>query len=221
MLKDRLLDLLAKFTAIVCLFTLVSYVTACSPAEEADKNAVAPANLTHSDKRVSLFEDKVSFIPPAKFAVLKTGKLKKKLAENDSPQYIFANPKQTGLVLVYYNEAIELKPEKLEEVKRFVEGIHRNYSNWLTSQIVEANGRKWFQFEWETPKKSELELLAPEPEDNKSKMKTQDEKQIHYYEYTTSFDNKLLRFVFEADADEYSKLKAGLMKSAQTIQIKN
>ena len=109
--------------------------------------------------------------------------------------------------------------EKLEEVKQFVERTHRNYSSWKTSEIVEMNGRKWFHFEWEKPKPSDLELLVPFPEDGKP-TETPDATQHHYQEYTTSFRDKLLRFVFEADVKEYPQLKDTFLKSIQTIQIK-
>ena len=81
------------------------------------------------------------------------------------------------------------------------------------------NGRQWFQFEWEE-KPNEPELVAPVSPDDESPTPTPNKTLSHYQEFTTSLNNKNLRFVFLSDVKEFPKLKDAFNKSIGTIKVK-
>lgn len=223
-LSYKKLNLFFTFIAAANLFLFLSFSSSCASQKNDSSpqaaNTIAAENPNTPDSRVSLIDDQVSFVPPADFKVLTADRLNKKLPDNDFPKHIFSNSDQTGLVFVYFDD-VDLKPEDLPEVKKFVEGNHRNYSNWITSEITEMNGNKWFHFEWEEPSMGDSALVAPVPPDGETPVPLPDRSLSHYREYATSLNNKLLRFVFQADVKKFSQLKDVFTESIKTIKIKN
>lgn len=170
------------------------------------------------DKRISLFYNRVSFVPPAGLKQLASKQVTAKFSNDEGIRYVFANGSGKGKVLIYVAD-IDMKPEQLSEVKGFVERMHRDYSGWVASEMVTINGRQWFHFEWKKPVLDDLALLAP-PANHGEPAEVRDNRPLYYNEFTTSFNGKPLRFVFESLVNEYPQVKEAFMKSAQTIHIK-
>jgi hypothetical protein len=222
MLNFKGLSFIIKFilavNLLICCFYFIGCGISTKTASVLNETKQADAeNEIKTSVPISLFDDQVSFVPPADFKALTIDKLKKKLPENDLPGHIFSNSEQTGLVLVYILE-LDDKPIDFGEVKNFVEKTHRNYSGWITSEITEINGKQWFHFDWKEPEKNDSELVSPVPPEGEAP--TFDNIPSHYQEYTTALGNKLLRFVFEADVKEYEHFKNAFTESSRTIQIK-
>ncbi len=225
MSKNRRTKNIAKATVSIYLFLLILFAGSCSATNELNSNnAIASANTNKNDKQISLFDGRVSFTPPDGFKSIQPEKLKRKGADNDSPKNIYTNESQSASIKIYFGD-IDLEADQLTATKEFVEKTHQKFSKWITSEIIEMNGRQWFHFEWETPAKDTtlVELVAPEEDtsDGNTKSEVNEEKPIHYREYTTSLNKKNLRFVFETDAKQYPQIKDAFDKSIRTIQVKD
>lgn len=224
MLNNKYLNIVITFIGAANLLMFSSFSNSCAAQKNDSSSQTAIKTNAESsntpDNRISLFDDQVSFVPPADFKILTIDQLNKKLPENDFPKHIFSNSDQTGLVLVYFGD-LELKTEDLPEVKKFVEGTHRNYSGWIKSEIMEMNGNQWFYFEWEEPSKGDSELVAPLLPEGETPTPIPDKSLSHYREYTTSLNNKLLRFVFQADVKKFPQLKDAFTESIRTIKTKS
>jgi hypothetical protein len=209
------------FTSIY-IFTLLSFVMACTSAEGADNNTMTiPAKAIKQDERISFYDNQVSFIPPAGFKSLTRKQLKRNLPDNANPVLILANSDQTGSITIGLDDTMRFHPQHLAEIKKFTEGIHRNYSGWITSELVEMNGREWYHFEYVTPEMDELAKLVAPPEKGAKPQKTPDDTPYHYHMYSTVFEGKLLSFGFNAHVQHYSQLKDGYLKSIKSIRIKD
>jgi len=225
MTKNRRTKNITKESVSIYLFLLILFAGSCSATKELNtNNALASANTNKTDKQISLFEGRVTFTPPDGFKSVQPDKLKRKSAENDSPKNIYTNENQSAAIKIYFGD-VDLEPRQLKDTKEFVEKTHQKYSKWITSEIIEMNGRQWFHFEWETPAKDNtlVELVAPEEDKpaGNTKSEVKDEKPNYYREYTTSLNKKNLRFVFESDTKEYPQIKEAFNKSIKTIQVKD
>lgn len=211
-----------KLVAGIYLLLLVLFVTVCS-ASKGISNNVSPAAIEQDSlqERISLYEGEMSFIPPAGFKPLTREELKRELPENAKLLLILANADQTGSITVEYDDGMDFQPEQLIEIKRFTEGIHRNYSGWITSEIVEMNGRQWFHFEYETPEMDDLAKLVAPPEEGEKPQKTPDDTPYHLHTYSTVFKGKLVSFGFVSHARHYSQLKEDYYKSIKSIHVKD
>lgn len=196
--------------------TLVVFVLP-SCTQTGKGNVVTEAVI--SKDKVSLFDKRVTFIPPPGLKQLEPAEVTAKFPNEEFLRYAFAADAGQGAVLVYLVSDLPLAPDELPKVQRFVEGTQRDYSGWLTSEIVTTNSRRWFHFEWRTPDLSEFgELVPPAPLEGEATPEPRDDRIFHYNEYTTSFDDKPLRFVFQSLEDEYPKLKDAFAKSASSIE---
>lgn len=193
----------------VWLLALILFTAGCSTANPAE-----------TDRRISLFDGRVSFIPPDGFKPVKQEQLKMKLAENDPPKHIFANESQSAVVMIYAGDH-DLEPHQLIEIKRFVEGMHRNYSGWITSEIIEMNGRQWFHFDSEDPVIDGPLATLVAPTEDGAEPEVLEEKRKRHRAYTTVFNGKNLGFAFESEIDEYPQFKDAFNKSIQTIQVRD
>lgn len=207
----------AKITIAFYLFLLIFLTGSCSSSAALSASNNSNSNTQKTDKRISLFDNRVSFVPPDGFKPVKIEEVKKKLADNDAPKNIFANENQSAYITIYFGD-FDLEDNQLNDTKKFVEGTHRNFSSWKTSEIIELNGKQWFHFEWEKPA-ADKNLVAPVAPDEEKKPEVE-EKPIYYREYTTSLNKKNLRFVFEAATKDYPQIKEAFNKSIQTIQVK-
>ncbi|MFL6373390.1 MAG: hypothetical protein ACJ73D_01865, partial [Pyrinomonadaceae bacterium] len=125
-------------------------------------------------------------------------------------------------VLVTYNDDLELAPADLARVKGLTERTQHDLLPWITSEIVEMNGRQWWNFETEDPVPSELGSLVVPDEPGKAKAApTPKQERMHRNAYSTIFKNKLLAFTFESSIANSQRLKDSFGKSIQSIQIKN
>jgi hypothetical protein len=213
-----------KITALICLFALISFVMACASAGSSNLNTVStPANSVNPDDRLSIFDGDVSFIPPSGFKLLTKDQLKRDLPDKANLVLIIANADQTGSITVGYDDGMNFQPEQLAEIKKLTEGTFRaSKAEWITSEIVEINGKQWFHFEWEKADTDDLsKLVAPELSEGEKTLKTRDEAPIRFHEYSTIFKGKLLGFAFDAHVNQYTQLKDGYIKSINTIQIKD
>ncbi len=209
-----------SFLTVFCLFSMCCVTTDENPPFPKENKMEISEDSTNPGSRILVFDDQVSFELPKDFKALPQEKLKKTLSDDSFRKHIFSNADQTGLVFIYL-EDFELKPEDLPEVKNFVDGLNRNDSSRIISEMTEINGNKWFHFEWEDAKNVEIEeLVAPVPPEGEVAAPTPERTHSHVHEYTTSFRNKLLRFVFEADVTSYPSIKDAFMKSSRTLKIR-
>ena len=222
MLKGKKMKLSIQLIASVYLCTLLSFVMACTSAGRADKNTMTvSAQAINQDKQISFFDNQVSFIPPAGFKTLNKKQLKRDSPDNANPGLILSNADQTGSITFEIDDGMQFQPTQLAEVKKFTEGIHRNYSGWITSEVVEINGKQWYHFEYVTPETDELAKLVAPPEKGEKPQRTPDDTSYHYHTYSTVFNGKLLSFGFDARVEHYSRLKDDYIKSIKSIQIKD
>lgn len=233
MFSERKITNIAKITISGYLFLLTLLTGSCSSSEEPNPNAKLPSNTNNSntkkvDQQISLFDGRFSFVLPDGFKLLPVAEIKREMADNAPRNNIFSNANQTAYIKIDFGE-VPLEPDQLPEVKNFVERLHKNYSSWINSEIIDLNGRQWFYFEWEKlPVPNTLVAPVPFEEDDensnvnkKNKAEVEDEKPVYYREYTTSLSNQKLSIVFEVDSGEYPQLKEAFNKSIQTIQIKD
>lgn len=222
MSKGKTMKLSTALIVAVYLFTLLSFALTYTSAESADNGTeTVSAKAINQDKRISILANQVSFVPPADFKTSTKKQLKRNLADNANPVLILANADQTGSITVELDDEMNFQSKQLAEVKKFTEGIHRNYSGWITSEIVEKNGRQWFHFEYVTPETDELAKLVAPPEKGKKPQKTPYGTPYRYHTYSTVFKGKLLSFGFVSHARNYSQLKDGYLKSIKSIQVKD
>jgi hypothetical protein len=98
---------------------------------------------------------------------------------------------------------IPLKPEELED---FVYANHRLLSmaieevQFLAEEVVTINGRQWVHFE----------VMSEVPGVD-----------LHNHQYTTSFNGGALVFGFNSTNKDYPQNKDALLKSAQSIEIRD
>ena len=184
--------------AFLLVATLLIF-TACG------KKGNSPANAggTTSDGRVPLGDGRVSFIPPPNLKQLSKEQIAgSKFSKNKPPDYLFANDAQTVTVGVVFN-FIDLKPEELED---YLYANHRLLSmaisdvQFVTEEIVDINNRKWAHFE----------VMSDAPDVD-----------LHNHQYTTSFNGGALVFGFNSTVKEYEQYKDALLKSAQSIAVKD
>ncbi len=202
------------------IFVMMLVVFLPSGCTQTGNENIATQAVDSKDK-VSLFDNRVTFVPPPGLKQLGADAIKAKFPTEEFLRYAFAADAGNGEVLVYLMSDAALAPDELPKVQRFAEGTHRDYSGWLTSEIVNMNGRDWFHFEWKNPVMSELDKLVPPPpaEGEPTPVPT-DDRLFHYNEYTTSFDGKHLRFVFKSLENEYPKLKDVFAKSASSLEAR-
>ena len=155
------------------------------------------------DGRVALGDGRVSFIPPPNLKQLTKEQIAaSKFSKNKPPDYLFANDPQTVTVGIVFN-FIDLKPEELED---YLYANHRLLSmaiadvQFVTEEIVTINNRKWAHFE----------VMSDVPDVD-----------LHNHQYTTSFNGGALVFGFNSTVKEYEQYKDALLKSAQSIEVKD
>jgi hypothetical protein len=198
----------------------VWFAAACASTGNSN-NASAAADDLH-DGRVTLFDPALSFVPPVGFKSLDVSELKISLPENEDPRNIFADDDQTGYVIVTYQDDLDVAPADLVRVKGFTERTQRGLADWITSELVEMNGRQWWHFETEDPVISKLETLVPPAGSGKAKASpAPKEERMHRNAYSTVFKIKLLAFTFESSVDNYQRLNDSFNQSIQSIQIKD
>jgi len=193
MMRLRLLALL--LVAVLLLFP------AC--AKKGNSPASASSGATSSDGRVTLGDGRISFIPPPNLKQLTKEQIAaSKFSKEKPPDYLFANDSQTVTVGVVFN-FIDLKPEELED---YLYANHRLLSmaiadvQFVTEEIVDINNRKWAHFE----------VMSDAPD-----------VALHNHQYTTSFNGGALVFGFNSTVQEYEQYKDALLKSAQSIAVKD
>lgn len=200
---------------ILALMLAVFVLPGCTRTE----NGNVGTQAVISKDKVSLFDKRVMFVPPPGLKQLAPDAIKANFPDDEFLRYAFAADAGEAAVLVYLLSDVALTPDELPKVKKFVEGTHRDYSGWLTSEIATVNGRPWFYFEWKKPDLGELgKLVPPAPIEGEPTPVPADDRIFHYNEYTTSFNGKALRFVFKSLEDEYPKLKDAFAKSASSIE---
>ena len=153
-----------------------------------------------ANERVRLGDGRVSFIPPAGFRQLTKEEIARKYFRGNPPQYVFANETLTTTVAVTFSNA-KVSPEQLPEYKQAMEAMLPRLIpglQWLTREVVELSGRKWFH----------LEMTSHAVDTD-----------IHNHLYSTSFDGKALTFGFNSTVKEYPKMKEVLGKSVRSIKL--
>ena len=188
-------------TALIFMVLLtVAAATACNRTG-GSSSGTAPGG-TSSDGRVTLGDGRVSFIPPPNLKQLSKEQLAaSKFNKDKPPDYLFANDSQTVTVGVVFN-FIDLKPEEVED---YLYANHRLLSmaiadvQFLTEEIVTINNRKWAHFE----------VMSEAPDID-----------LHNHQYTTSFNGGALVFGFNSTVKEYEQYKDAILKSAQSLEVK-
>jgi len=153
-----------------------------------------------ANERVTLGDGRVSFIPPAGFKQLTKEEIAQKYFRGNPPQYVFADETLTTTVAITFSNA-KVSPEQLSEYKEAMEAMLPRLIpglRWLTREIIELSGRKWFH----------LEMTSNAIDTD-----------IHNHLYSTSFDGKALIFGFNSTVKEYPKMKVALEKSVQSIKL--
>lgn len=207
-----------KLVISICLCALVSLAAGCSTVNSANS-----ANSTQTDARVSLVNNQVSFVPPAGFQPLAKEQYQRNLPENAQPLKIFGNETGSAFVRIHIVEDFDFETVQLVDIQTFDQNLHKQLSGWLTSEITEIKGRKWFHFETVSQPVDDSTLVAPVPDPAETASPTpevKDKRPFRYREYSTIFNKKLLRFVFESEAETYSQIKDAFNKSIQTIEVK-
>lgn len=166
-------------------------------------NGEVSSTTSQADGRVPLGDGRVSFIPPANLKPLTKDQIaSSKFSKTQPPQHVFANDRQSVSVAITFL-SMELAPEQLAEFKDSMERLlSRAISDvqWKAREIVVINGRKWVH----------LEVASEAPDED-----------LHNHQYTTSFDGRALVFGFNSTVKEYPQVKDALLRSAQTIQVKD
>ena len=172
-----------------------------------------------SDARpVSLFEGRVTFEPPPGLVQLTPRQMKRVVGSQADLRFAFSNKGGTEQVLVYVPD-VYAGEDELATIKGFVERLHKDYSGWITSELITMNERKWFHFEWQKPPESELSSLVA-PAGIKERAKPVKTEARFFDEYTTYFANHPLRFVFQSTSDGGSQVKDAFAKSSATISVR-
>ena len=239
MFNERKIKNVVKAAIPVYLCLLMFLTGSCSTAPASNPNAALSSNNNNSnagkaEQRVSLFDNRVSFALPAGFKHLPAAEIKRELPDNAARDNIYSNADQTAYISSNLDRDMPFETAQLSEMKGFVERLHKNYSGWKTSEIIELNGRQWFHFEYEKPVASELgKLVAPvetdEPDPNsnvnavkeKKKPEVKNDKPIYFRSYTTSLSGQMFTITFEADADKYPQVKEAFNETIKTIRLKD
>jgi hypothetical protein len=166
---------------------------------------------------VSLFEGRVKFEPPTGVAQLTPRQMKSKFPGSADLRYAFENKGGTEQILVYVLD-VPAGEDELPAIKGFVERTQKDYSGWITSELITMNERKWFHFEWQKPPEESTTLVAPAGME-KPKAKPAKIEARYFDEYTTSFGNHPLRFAFQSTRGDDAKIKDSFTKSAATIRV--
>ena len=198
----------------ICVLALLLSIASCSQVKS------DPATNNVDARTKVLYDGNVTFslpdgLEPVALSVVRPG-----VEPNEGDQtHAFANSGNTVQVIVNLSN-VPAKPEDLDEVKHFVEGLHKSYSQWEISEITEINGRRWFHFEWQKP--PPVDLVEPPPLDDGAPTPVPtDKRPFHYSEYSTSAGGKLLQFSFCALPEEYQKNKESFAAAVRSIKIKN
>jgi hypothetical protein len=143
----------------ICVLALLLSIASCSQVK-----SDPPANTVADARTKVLYDGNVTFslpdgLEPVALSVVRSG-----VEPNEGDQtHAFANSGNTLQVIVNLSN-VPAKPEDLDEVQHFVEGLHKSYSQWEISEITEINGRRWFHFEWQKP--PPVDLVEPPPLDD-------------------------------------------------------
>ncbi len=154
-------------------------------------------------ERVSLFDGKVSFAPPADFAKMTDELIEKKFPEVSVPKVAFANADARVSVFVSFAEERNLRPEQLPKFQEFMISTLESLVppiRWLTKDFVEIDGRNWIHLEYISRREGNRE--------------------VHNDLYMTSLDSRILFFNFNSVTTEYEKSKEALQKSKESIVVK-
>lgn len=155
-----------------------------------------------SNTRISVGDERVSFIPPPAFKPLTREQIVLKFPRINPPQYVFANEKQSVTAAVTFASA-NMAPDQLQEFKEAMEQMLPRMIpglKWITRELVTINHRKWLHLE--------MTSYAIDTD-------------IHNHLYATSFNGKALLFAFNSTVKEYPQAKAELARSAQSIQVRD
>ncbi len=159
-----------------------------------------PAQPIFAVERVTLGDGRVSFEPPSGFKQLTKEEIAKKYFRGNPPQYVFGNRSLSVNVAVTFSKA-NVSPEQIPEYKEAMEEMFPRMIpglKWLTRELIEVEGRKWFHLE--------MTSYAIDTD-------------IHNHLYATSFDGKLLIFGFNSTVKEYPQMKEALEKSFRSIKL--
>ena len=154
-------------------------------------------------EKVSLFDGRVSFSPPANFVKMTDELIAKKYPEVKVPQVAFATAETTVSVVIGFAEERNLRPEQLPQFKEaFISYLEQAVSGirWQTKELVEINGRRWIHLEYISKRSGDSE--------------------VHNDAYMTSLENRLLFFNFNSVVREYEKSKEVLERSKESIVVK-
>ena len=185
---------------LVIFIVVAFFVIACGNKSNSPASVVPdPATSTG---RVTLGDGRVTFIPPPNLKQLTKEQIAaSKFGKGKPPDNLFANDSQTVTVGVVF-DFIPLKPEELED---YIYSNHRLLSmaiedvQFLAEEVVTINGRQWVHFE----------VMSDVPDLD-----------LHNHQYTTSFNGGALVFGFNSTNKDYPQYKDALLKSAQSIEIK-
>jgi hypothetical protein len=185
----------------IVVFVITAFVvTACG--NKSNSPASAGPNSGSANGRVTLSDGRVSFIPPPNLKQLTKEQIAaSKFSKGKPPDNVFANDSQSVTVGVVF-DFIPLKPDELED---YVYANHRLLSmaiedvQFLAEEVVTINGRRWVHFE----------VMSDAPDLD-----------LHNHQYTTSFNGGALVIGFNSTIKEYPQYKDAVLKSAQSIEIK-
>ncbi|HEV2763512.1 MAG TPA: hypothetical protein VGV38_11090 [Pyrinomonadaceae bacterium] len=167
--------------------------------------SAAAARAQEPAGRVQLLGGRVSFVPPNGFKPMSKEDIAFKygrLGEAGAPQYAYSNERQNVSVAVGLRGNGGLRPEQLDELKKFLEAdFARGIPGleWVEREIVTLNGTRWIH----------LYAKAPAVDTN-----------VVNDIYATIFDGRLLLFNFNSTVAQYEAHKESLRRSVQTITVK-
>ena len=189
-----------RSTFIVLVLITAFIVTACGNKSGSPTSAVPGPNS--SNARTTFADGHISFTPPANLKQLTKEQIAaSKFSKGKPPDGVFANDSQSVTIGVVLN-FIPLKPDELQDyiyANRRLLTMAIEDVQFLAEEIVTINGRQWVHFE----------VMSEAPDLD-----------LHNHQYTTSFNGGALVFGFNSTVKEYPQYKDALLKSAQSIEIK-
>lgn len=202
-MRSRLARSLACALSILPLIWLSD--SHCSPASANSLGVIRPHHSQEKTlgERVSLFDGRILFSPPAEFAQMTGELIAKKFPDYHLPGVAFTRADTKVSVLIGFAEERSLRPEQLPKFQEFMisslEGAMPGF-RLLTKDFVEIDGRSWIHLEYLSRREGNSE--------------------VHNDIYATSLENRILLFNFNSVTSEYEKSKVALQRSKDSIVVK-
>lgn len=152
-------------------------------------------------ERINLYDGRVAFVLPDGFSRMSDEMADKKYRRESRPAHIYSDAKTTTSIAVALAEA-EVALEQLGEFKSFMEQTYTRMipgAQWVKRDFITIANTRW----------ARLELMSNALDTD-----------IHNIVLITILDKKPLMLNFNSTKGEFSRLEKALLKSIDTIRIK-